>query len=328
MVSPAAPQPDPRDGAATSGQVRRRVPLSPRVILLLLGINALWGGSSLAAKIALTQIPPMTLAFARFSLAALLLYGLASVLRVDLRVARRDWGLFWAMGGLGLALTYLLYYTGVRRTTAADAALLTAAEPVFLAGLSVALLRERLPSGKVAGIILGLLGVVLIVSRGSHRTLGGAALGDLLIALGLVFESLAIILGKGLVSRYPAVAVSTYQMLTGAVLLAPFAAAEIWRTGWHPSFEPAASPALFGLLYLVLFCTVLAYTVWFLVLDRHEASDMSVFLFVQPIVGTLLGVVFRHDPLTRVTLAGAALVLLGIALINRRPPDPTYLTPT
>ena len=88
----------------------------------------------------------MTLAFARFWLAAVLLYALAGALRVDLRVARRDWGLFWAMGGLGLALTYLLYYVGVRQTTAADAALLTAAEPVFLAVLSVLLLRERLPA--------------------------------------------------------------------------------------------------------------------------------------------------------------------------------------
>ena len=82
------------------------------------------------------------------------------------------------------------------------------------------------------------------------------------------------------------------------------------------------------MLYLVLFCTVLAYSVWFLLLDRHSASELSVFLFVQPVVGAMLGVVFRHDPLTRATLVGAASVLLGIALINRRLPDPTYLTPT
>ena len=327
MVSPAPLQPDPRNGALTADDPKRRTRLSPRAALLLLGINALWGGLSLAAKIALAHIPPMTLAFARFGLAAVLLYGLANFLRVDLRVARRDWGLFWAMGGLGLALTYLLYYVGVRQTTAAAAALLTAAEPVFVAILSVLLLRERLTALKIVGIAFGLCGVFLIVGRGGLPLRGGAATGDLLITLGLVFEALAIIVGKGLAARYPAVTVSTYQMLTGATILAPFAAAEIGRTGWRPVWDAASLPAYLSVLYLVLFCTVLAYTVWFLLLDRHSASDLSMFLFVQPVVGALLGVVFQHDPLTRTTLAGAASVLLGIALLNRFPPEPISLPP-
>ena len=328
MVSPAPSQPDSGDGTDEPGPPRGHARLSKPLILLLIGVNVLWGGSSVAAKIALTHFPPMTLAFTRFGSAAVLLYGLATALRTDLRVHRRDWGLFWAMGGLGLALTYLLYYAGVRYTTAADAALLTAAEPAFLAALSVVILRERMPSGKVAGIAFGLLGVGLIVWRGGHARYGGAASGDLLIALGLVFEALAVIVGKRLVSRYPAVTVITYQMLTGAIILAPFAAAEIWHTGWYPTFEASSVPAYLSVLYLILFCTVVAYTVWFTLLDRHEASSLSVFLFVQPVVGALLGMVIQHDPLTRTTLAGAASVLVGIALINRRPPNRTYLTPT
>ena len=328
MVSPAPPQPEPRDGTDAAGPARRRWPLSPRAALLLLGINVLWGGSSLAAKIALTCIPPMTLAFARFSLAAVLLYALANLLRVDLRVARRDWGMFWAMGGLGLALTYLLYYAGVRQTTAAEAALLTAAEPVFVAVLSVLLLRERLPTPKIVGIAFGLCGVALIVGRGvGLPPRGGMGAGDLLITLGLIAEALAILVGKGVASRYPAITVSTYQMLTGAVILAPFAITEMGRTGWRPAWDASSVPAYLCVLYLVLFCTVLAYTVWFLLLDRHSASDLSMFLFVQPVVGALLGVVFRHDPLTGATLVGAASVLLGIALLHRLPPQPVTQTP-
>lgn len=327
MVSPRPSQPDPPGDADAAGQPHPGGPLPARLVLLLLGINALWGGSSLAAKIALVQIPPMTLAFARFSLAAILLYALAGLLRVDLRVRRQDWGLFWAMGGLGLAVTYILYYIGVGRTTAADAALLAAAEPVFLAALSIVLLHERLPAGKVVGIGCGLLGVILIVLRGGHLMHGSASSGDMLIILGLVFESLAVIVGKRLVSRYPAVTVSTYQMLTGAIILGPFALFEICQTGWRPSGGLSALPALISLLYLSLCCTVLAYTVWFTLLDRRDASELSVFLFVQPVVGAFLGVVFQHDPLTRATLVGAGLVLAGIALINRRPPDQTYLKP-
>ncbi len=136
------------------------------IFLLLVGINLLWAGSSLAAKIALASIPPMTLAFARFSLAALLMYGLAQVLKVNLRVARRDWGAFWVMGILGLALTYLLSYAGIQRTTASDSALIIATEPVFVSLLAFVFLRERMFPLKVAGIALGLAGAYLIVANG------------------------------------------------------------------------------------------------------------------------------------------------------------------
>ncbi len=297
----------------------RSVPLTTRAVLLLVGINALWGGSSLAAKVALTSVPPVTLAFARFSVSALLLYALAGALRVDLRVARRDWGLFWAIGALGLALTFLLTYAGLARTTAADSALIHAAEPVFLAALSVLLLGERLGRTKMLGIAAGLAGVLLVVTRGGLG-FSGAASGDLLIALGLVFESLAIILGKRLVARYPPLTVLTYQMLTGAALLAPCAAVEAAHNHWLLPVGLWSGPAGAGLLYLILFCTVLAYAVWYGLLHRHTASDLSVFLFVQPVVGAVLGVVFLHDPLSPATVAGAALVLLALALIRRPSP--------
>ncbi len=294
------------------------------LLLLLIGINLLWAGSSLAAKIALHSIPPMTLAFARFSLAALLMYGLAQLRGVDLRVARRDWGRFWTMGILGLALTYLLSYAGIQRTTASESALIIAAEPVFLGILAYFFLREKLYPMKVAGIAAGLAGAYLIVAHGwKLPRISGLVIGDLLIALGLLFEAGSSILGKGLVARYPAISVITYQMTSGAIALAPFAAWELISTSQPLVLPPA--PALWSLLYLVIPCTVFAYTVWFTVLDKREAGEMSVFLFVQPVAGAFLGAYFLGDKITGATVAGAVLVLLGVALINRRPDLP--LTP-
>ena len=294
------------------------------LLLLLIGINLLWAGSSLAAKIALHSIPPMTLAFVRFSLAALLMYGIALLRSVDLRVARRDWGRFWVMGILGLALTYLLSYAGIQRTTASESALIIAAEPVFLGILAYFFLREKLYFMKVAGITAGLVGAYLIVAHGWRLpVISGLVIGDLLIAFGLVFEAGASILGKGLVARYPAITVMTYQMTSGAIALAPFAGWELIRTGYPIALPPA--PALWSLLYLVIPCTVFAYTVWFTVLDKREAGEMSVFLFVQPVAGAFLGAYFLGDKITASTVAGASLVLLGVGLINRRPDLP--LTP-
>jgi len=295
------------------------------VLLLLIGINLLWAGSSLAAKIALSSIPPMTLAFARFALAALLMYGVARLRGVDLRVARRDWGAFWAMGILGLALTYLLQYVGLSLTTVSNAALLHATETVFLSILAFVFLREAMPRVKVAGIVVGLAGVYLIIANGWRLpSFSGATEGNLLIALALAFEAGSSILGKGLVARYPILSVVTYQMLSGAVALAPFCLFELLRQAarGHPLTLPPA-PALWSLVYLILPCTVFGYLVWFTVLDKHQASEMSVFLFVQPVAGAFLGAFFLGDKVTPFTVVGAVLVLLAVGLVNRRPhPSP------
>lgn len=297
-------------------------------VCLLLGINTLWGGSSLAAKLALgtpehPHLPPMTLAFMRFGLAALLMYGLALWRRVDLKVARKDWGRFWAMGVLGLALTYLLTYAGIQRTTASEAALLIATEPVFLALLSVLFLREALPAAKIGGIVAGLTGVLLIVTEG--RWLGhisAALAGDLLIASGLIFEAFSSIVGKKLVSRYPTLSVMTYQMTCGAIALAPFAVWEMFHTSPRLAVSSVPLSSWLSLLYLVIPCTVLAYTIWFSILEYYDASEMSVFLFVQPVVGMLLGVWFLHEGFSVPKVIGALLVLLAVGLINRRPNAP------
>lgn len=304
-------------------------------VCLLVGINVLWGGSSLAAKVALgtpahPHLPPMTLAFMRFSLAALLMYGVALWRRVDLKVARRDWGRFWAMGVLGLTSAYLLSYLGIQRTAASEAALLIATEPVFLALLSVVFLREALPAVKVGGIAAGLLGVLLIVTNGHWQgRVSGAILGDILIASGLIFEAFSSLVGKTLVARYPTPSVMTYQMACGAVALAPLAAFEMFGASGPGALTSVPPSAWLSLLYLVLPCTVFAYTVWFSVLETRDASEMSVFLFLQPVVGMLLGAGLLHEGVTPAKVLGALLVLLAVGLINRRPnpPDQPPLPP-
>ncbi|MDQ2800381.1 MAG: DMT family transporter [Armatimonadota bacterium] len=297
------------------------------VLLLLIGINLLWAGSSLAAKIALHSIPPMTLAFARFAVAALLLYGAAAVCKVDLRVARRDWGMFWAMGVLGLALTYLLTYLGLVRTTASNSALLHATETLFLSLLAFVFLREAMPKVKIAGLCLGLAGAYLIIAgRWGLPAFSGLTQGNFLIALALVFEASASIVGKGLLARYPIHSVVTYQMLTGAIALAPFSAYELFRltSSGHMLTLPPAS-ALWSLAYLILPCTVFGYLAWFTVLDTREAGEMSVFLFIQPVAGAFLGAFFLGDKITTFTVIGAVLVLLAVGLVNRRSAPPLML---
>ena len=313
----AAPEHSAGHAASRASSGRMTLP----ILLLLVGINLLWAGSSPAAKIAIQSVPPMTLAFTRFSIAALLMYGIALARRTDLRVARSDWGAFWAMGVLGLALTYLLAYQGLRLTTASNIALLHATETVFLSVLAFFFLGEALPRVKLLGIGLGLAGVYLIVANGLViRSFSHSAQGNLLIALALAFEASSSIVGKNLLARYPPLSVVTYQMLSGAVALAPFSAFELNRqiASGHPLTLPPPN-ALWSLLYLIVPCTVLGYLIWFSVLEKCDAGEMSVFLFIQPVAGAFLGALLLGDKITPYTVGGALLVLVSVGLVNYRP---------
>ena len=286
-------------------------------VALLVLVNVIWAGSAVATKTALVDVPPMLLAFARFSFSGLLLYALALWRGVDMRVVRRDWLAFWAFGTFGLCITYLFVYAGIHRTSATVSSLLIASEPVFITVLSYLILHEQVTQMRVAGVVLGLAGVYLIIENGWRiHDLSGGGLGDILIATGLLFESGSVVVGKRLVGKYPPLSVVTYQMTIGAIALAPFAAYDFFHVVHygHPLHLSAAT--IWSVLYLILPCTVLGYMVWFTLLESCGPGEMSPFVFIQPVVGVLLGNLIRHDVITVPIAAGGCLIVGGIAVIT------------
>jgi len=296
---------------------QKKSPLPALTVALLIIVNVIWAGSTVATKTALTDVPAMVLAFSRFSLSAILLYALALWRGVDLRVAKSDWLAFWAIGTFGLCITYLFVYAGIHRTSATASSLLIASEPVFLTVLSYLVLHEHVSQIRVAGVVLGLIGVYLIVENGwVFRGLNGGGAGDLLIAVGLLFESASVIVGKGLVSKYPPISVVTYQMTIGAIALAPFAAVQFFHTV-HYGHPIHLSPAtVWSVVYLILPCTVFGYMAWFTVLEKHGPGEISLFVFIQPVIGVLLGHMIRHEAVTWTTALGGLLIVAGIAIIT------------
>jgi len=290
--------------------------MPPATILSLSAINVLWAGTAVAAKVALDSVSPLTLAFFRFSFAALLMYAVARLIKVDLRVRRSDWGRFWAMGVIGLACTYVFTYIGMRYTMASHAALLIATEPVLLTILSAIFLREKMTAAKVGAIALGLAGVYLIVCNGwiPHGK-AGTLIGDGLIAVGLLFEVSASIVGKRLVEQYPAVSVMTYEMTIAGIALAPLCVWEMFSPASHSHIHFHALSIL-ALLYLIVPCTVLGYTVWYTILERRDASEMSPFLYIQPVVGAFLGWWLLGDHISDFTIGGAVLVMVALMTLT------------
>jgi drug/metabolite transporter (DMT)-like permease len=301
--------------------------LTPLTACLAILACLIWAGAYVTAKTAIggpgaPGFGAFRTAFTRFAIAGTLLalWGLwrdpSSML-----IAREDWPALGRLALLGLCLTYTLNYLGLSLSTSTAAALIVPTEPVWIALLAVLFLRERVTPQRLLGIGCGITGAVLVVlstrrpdAAPGVSGMGSAMLGNVLMVFSLLFESIGILTAKRLTARYKGRAIVTYEFLLGAVLLAPFAA---WE--WHRDGPAAPAPAAWAAFaYLLFACTLGAYPLWFRLLETTDASDLTVFLFFQPVLGTLLGVLWKGDSFTPLTLVGAALVLSGTFGVLRR----------
>ena len=281
-----------------------RTVLPLRVVAALAFCNVLWAASSVGSKYALLSFAPMTLTVLRFLPAGLLLLLLVRMQGKLPKIQREDKPYFFALGLIGIALTYAVFYTGLKQTSASNASLLIAFEVILVALCARIFLGERLNRSQWFGMLLGLCGIYVIA---------GNAWGDWIVLLGLCLESTVSVLAKRLTSRYPGLFVVAVEFLIGSVLLLPFA---VWEWQTHPPV--VTTEAIAGWIYLSLGCSAFCYGLWYRLLERYPVSAMGVILLVQPMLGPFFGWLLRHERLTQNSLMGGALVVVGILITTWR----------
>jgi drug/metabolite transporter (DMT)-like permease len=276
----------------------------------------LWGASFLLTKIILTQLGPMAIAGMRWGAAALALMALGAATRRGRDALRRAWRhdrwTFIGLGLVGVSLFYTLQNLALVYTTSVDVGLIMNAFPVLTAVLGAALLGERFTPRAVGGFALAGLGVTLIGAGGLFEATAAAhnrLLGDLLAVLATLFGAVYIVGGKRAVSRYDPLTVTAMAGLFGALLLIPVAA---WE-GLSFHLSPGAWAAL---LVLALGSGAAANWLWWYAAARLPISQAGVFLYVTPLVSTILGVSVLGEPLTLATAAGAGMVVGGVMLVE------------
>ena len=285
-----------------------------RADLLLFVVNAVYGTAYVAQRAALDDVPPAWLAFIRLAGAAVFL--LPFLRRpAETRAAPGD-GLkiFW-MGVLGFGVAYVLSNWGLQRSTATNAALLITMEPVSLMLLSPIFLGERLRRREGIGAGLVLIGAVLVVLNGVPGVT--VALmphwrGDVLLVLSAVAFASYSLFARDVLARWDARTVTARSIVWGAASMAPLAALE-WAGGLRPTWTPAGTAMT---IYLVVVVTVFAYLAWNYALAHVSAPRAAIFINVQPVVGVALGIWLLGEPVTWYTVAGAALVLAGLAVTS------------
>jgi drug/metabolite transporter (DMT)-like permease len=286
--------------------------------LLVLG-SLFSGGVFVAGKYALSSFPPLTVAWGRFAIATVLLWSWVRWTEPGTgRVTVRDLPVIAGMGLTAMAGFNILLFYGLTMAPAADAAIISpGVSPMLTAILARRFLGERTGARGVAGLIAGGAGLFLVISPagGGPET---RLLGDLLFAAGSALWGVYSLVVKAATRRFTPPVATLYACVVAALALAPFAAAE---RGWT-SLAAATPAAWAGLLYLAVFPTALAFIFFYVGLRRLGAVGATSFALLIPVFGVLSSVIILGERLAWQTLAGGAMVVGGLWLVQSRGQEP------
>jgi drug/metabolite transporter (DMT)-like permease len=267
----------------------------------------IWGIPYLLIKVAVRDLSPAALVFFRTTLGAVVLLPL-SLRPGQLRPLLARWRPFVLYTAVEIALPWFLLSDAERRISSSLTGLLIAAVPLVGAALAaVSGGRERLDARRMAGLVLGLVGVAALlgldVGGGELSAVGKMAVVVLCYAVG------PLIIARKL-ADVPSMPVVTASLALCAAGYAPFALAQL-PDAW-PRGEVVAAVAILGVV-----CTALAFLVFFELIAEVGPVRATVVTYVNPAVAVALGVTLLHEPLTVGTCIGFALILAGSFLATR-----------
>lgn len=280
----------------------------------------IWGTTWLAIKYVVQEAPPLTAAGVRFALAALLLAGFArqrgrSLAWGRLRPAERR--LLLVLSVLMFAVPYALVFYGEQFISSALTAILFASSPAFvLLYDSLHTRRNLLTGARLGGLLLAFAGVLAIFwPRLSGPT--SELHGVLAIVAAAATSSWGTVLAKHGGQDIDPLVGTTWQMGVGAIwLLLAGVALE------RPHLGSYSVPAVVGLLYLTVAGSCVAFVVYYALLKHMATVQLSSLAFLTPVVAVFVGWLVRGETLGANTLPGAAVVLVGVALLHRPVPEP------
>ncbi len=273
----------------------------------------IWGWSFLFIKVAVAGMTPSTVAGARIALGALTMHVVLRARRVVLPRDRKLWGHFVIMGLVHSALPFTLLAWGEERITSALTAVLNATTPIFAALLTALVLRERLRPPQLLGIVLGFAGVGVAAGLGAGD-FGGSSLGGSAAAIGAAAcYGLGFTYARRNLAGVPPLVAAAGQLTAGTLLIAPFAVVTSVQHGIH--LEPHRIVAV-GILGVV--GTGLAYVLNYQSIAELGPTRASVVTQLVPVVAVVVGVAFLGEAFHLRLVAGAALTLAGLALLNDR----------
>ncbi|HHL52473.1 MAG TPA: DMT family transporter [Flammeovirgaceae bacterium] len=279
--------------------------------LLLVGL--IYGANYTIAKVVMpAYVGPFGVILIRVVTGSLLYWLFARLAGPEPIRYKRDYLRLAGLAVFGVALNQLMFFKGLSMTSPISAAVIMTSSPITVLVVSYFLLHEKITARKVAGILLGATGAILLIGIDGYDFSNTTFLGNLFILINATSYSLYLVLVKPLMMRYRPFTIIKWVFLFGTVYVLPFGIGEFSQVNW--SAMPAH--AWYALAYVVVATTFIAYLLNVWSLQYVNPTLVGYYIYLQPLFATLVAVVFRGDALTVQEALYAALIFAGVYLVS------------
>jgi putative membrane protein PagO len=284
----------------------------PKIIFLYILICLIWGSTWLVIQIGLETIPPLLAAGCRFTLASAVLFVFVKMRKIPIPFDARMKKFYATVAFYSFSVPFALVYWGEQHISSGLTAVLFGIYPFSVALFSYMFLpSEKLNVSKIAGIVLGFIGVFVIFANDIHMNDRLAVWGMIGIVASAVMQAFSVIVIKKeghtvspFVTLLVPTAISSVALLVSSVLFEDLSTA---------SFTPSA---LFSIGYLAIIGSIVTFVSYFWLLKHMEAVLLALSAFITPIIAVALGVFLHNEALSSQMAMGAACVLTGIFIAN------------
>ena len=281
---------------------------------LLLGLlSILWGGSFFFNSAALRELPPLTLVLLRVAVGAAFLMPFLRLYRISLPRDVASWRPYVAMALLNNVLPFSMIVTAQLFISSGLASILNATTPLFTVVVMAAVGEERLIARRAVGVVVGLSGVIILKGAGIEL-LAGQGIGILLCLGAALSYGFAALVARRWLLKSPPLATATCQLLASTAMMTVLAI--VFDQPWRLTM-PGMTTWL-AVLGSAGLSTALAYLVFFQVLRRSGATNVTLVTLLLPVTAILLGYLVLGEPISVREIAGALVIASALLVIDGR----------
>ena len=259
--------------------------------LALLLVNVLYGANHVLAKGVMPRyLDPNTFILLRVS-GAVFLFWMLLLTQKRKPIARADYGRFLAAGLFGVAVNQLFFFHGLNLSSAFNAGIIMALNPMMVVILSALIMKEKLSFQGYTGIVIGAIGAILL-TLSSGKLPGASPIGDLYLLINALSYALYLVFSKPLLQKYSPIQVITYVFSIGLIMLLLFP--PTWTKLNNTHFELIPSEAWYKITYVIVGVTFLTYLLTIFGLKYVSATISSAYIYTQPVMVALFTFFFAY----------------------------------
>lgn len=282
--------------------------------LSLIIVNVIYAANfSIAKEVMPSHVSPFAFVLMRVS-GALILFWLVSTFIIKEKVDKKDLPYMAMLALFGVAINQLLFLKGLSITKPINGAIIMTSNPIIVIIIAALFLKEKISFQKMAGILIGAAGALIMLLYGKNFSFGSETIyGDMLILINSFSWALFVVLVKPLMKKYNTFTVVKWIFLFGFIYVLPFGFSEFKQIDFN-SFSPAIWR---DVLFVVVATTFLAYVLNTYALRALSPSVVSIYIYLQPFLATLIAVyLYKNDDLDLRKLTAAVLIIFGVYLVS------------